>query len=423
MRLIKSTLFFAINVVRGLFMPIAVAFAYAKLDRFHNLLRGDVEAELKFFRNPMSISRALRENRQQYEIYKEISQTGLIPAAFLLHGSNTAVLAGFWGLMREAFDAEGHVPRDVLEVLAAEVSELSRCELCVSVHAAFMDGMGFTDAAAYYNSPKEDRNIDLLGKRHQDVVKWVSAYPQSDFFANFSGDDLDTEAKAELCGTALAFHYIGGIYPVIMTDLDFIHLFMKSTGLKNYREVPRVRDRVYRAAVSWIGHSMRKHRPPGQSVALGVLRRSGLNLSILEDIAWSMPNSYIANAAAGFLAATEELARSYVGEPAMGVIREYVRNQWDAIVDPSEGNNHWAKEAVAKASLDSEADRLAAEIGLMTALSPWQLNEERGVELLEIFVDEHSEVCQGNPDPALLGLLSWSRVQASRKFVARLAKL
>ena len=408
-------------LVRRLAMPLAVMLARVGLDKPHNFLRGDIEAELGLFQDPMSISRSLREEPDQYSIYKEISQTGLVPAAFLLHGSDTALLAGFWGLMREAFDSRGRVSRDVREVLAAAVSEAVGCELCVSVHAAFMDGMGFKAAAEYYQAPKSLRCLDRLPEPHQGVLRWYSMIRMERAGNGPSGASFDAEARAELLGTVLAFHYIGGIYPILMEDLDFIDLFMKCIGLRRFRKVPAVRDRIYRGAVFWIGHSMAKHRPQGESVALEILGSSDLDLSLPPDLGWCEPNRHIAVAAAGLLAAAERLAERTLEQPARMVIRSFVEKEWDAASDPAETDVDWVETALEKADLRSEVERLTSRLGLMTALSPWQLREERGQELLGEFLARRPKSRAESPDAALLGLLAWSRLQSSRKFVARLA--
>ena len=407
--------------VRGLLMPVAVALAHCRLDTFHNFLRGDIEAELRFFQNPMSISRALREDRQQYAIYKEISETGLIPAAFLLHGPDTAVLAGFWGLMREAFDADGYVSRDVLEVLAAEVSELVGCPLCVSVHAAFMDGMGITGPAEYYGQPAELRRCGLLAEPYRRLVDWLATYPREDFDATLLDSEFDPMAKAELLGTAFAFHYIGGIYPSIMPGSDFIEVFMRCTGLGRYQSSPRIRNRVYRMAVQWIGYSMRRHRPSGESVTLQILKNSNLDLDLTEDTLWALPNPHISTAVAGFLAATERLASEHLSRATLESVHNYVHGRWDGVEDPGETDAQWARDVAEDSGLGSQAERVATELGLLVALSPKQLSTAQGMRLLGSFVEISMTDDADDPDPALLAILSWSRLQATRRFVARLA--
>ncbi len=302
---------------------------------------------------------------------------GMRVEPFTLHDPVPALLAGFWMVCREATLA-GVVPRAHKEAVATAVSSANRCPYCVDAHVMMLHATGSHDAAAALATGGGVRDPTVRA-----LVEWA----RTSGTAPTAPPCASAVARAELVGTAVAFHYVNRMVSVL---LDETPLPVRGERWK----------RPLRRLVGWtLGATVRRAKEPG--AALAFLPDAPLP----SDLAWAAASPAVAGAFARFAAAVD-------GAGAVA-LDAGVRAQVTAVLarrphggEPGPGRA-WLDEATA--GFDGTR-RAEARLALLVARVPWQVDDAVVAAYRAMRPD----------DAALVAALAWSAFAAARDIGVRL---
>jgi AhpD family alkylhydroperoxidase len=320
------------------------------------------------------------------EVYRQAKrEMGLLPEAVVMFSPDTGILTASWATFREPLLA-GSVPRRYKESVAATVSRLNECPYCVDAHSIMLygGGAGTTATAVLAGLP-----TGQFGGEFAELCQWAelaSAAGTAPRAAPFP----DSWAP-EILGVLVEFHYLNRMINVLLTGT---FLFGD--------------DRARRIARRVVGRIMSKkinaENDPGASPGLPAAA------ALPPDLAWAAPSPPIAAAFTMLDSVSNEAARRAASPAVLDVVERTV-DGW--LGGPPGVSTSWVNEPLAALP---EADRPAARIALLAAISPYQITEA-DVQAYRV----------GHPgDRDLLGLLSWSAFLAARRvgsWAARAARV
>ncbi len=304
------------------------------------------------------------------EIYTQIKRDfGKVVDPFLLHSQLPKLLAGVWMACRET-ELVGKVPRTTKEAVAAAVSVGNQCPFCIDAHTIMLNAAGERTTA---NAIEGKRLYEIAEPKVKAIAEWALA-TTSPNNKNLRSPPFSKEEAPEIVGTAVFYHYINRMAIILLGDTP---LPSNSALLKS--PLKRVAGLMFRGAV-------KLHKNMGES--LDFLPPTDLP----DDLRWAKTNPVVAQAFARFAAATNQ-----VGEVSLS---PEVREQVAGFVERWQGESigvskQWMETETCQ--LD-EAQRSAAQLALLAALTPHQINERDILRFRDHFPD----------DTVLLGTLSWA---------------
>lgn len=311
------------------------------------------------------------------QVYAQIKRDfGALVEPFTLHSPSPGLLAGAWMACRES-QLVGNVRREIKEAVAATVSGINQCRYCVDAHTIMLNATGKIGVARSISKEKYDRISDL---RMRLIVKWASATP-SPKSEIIIAPPFSVEDAPEIIGTAVFYHYVNRMVTVLLgeTPLPFKYDCLKSP-LK---------------LLAGLYFSRATHHLKLSGESLRFLSESNLP----DGLGWAKRSPVIAGAFSRFAAFVEELGMQVLSEEVQTLINERIRD-WNG--EDLGLSRHWAMKIVKEVD---GASMVAGKLALLTALAPYQVNDE----VIHAFRHYFPE------DEKLLGVLAWGSFSPSRR--------
>lgn len=271
---------------------------------------------------------------------------GVVLPPYLAHLPAPEVLAACWAITREPAVGTA-VPRAVKEAVGAAVSATNACPYCVDVHTATMYALELSDAGAAIAAGRDDRIVDTELRA---VVGWARAtrLPGAPVLAD---PPFGEAARAEIVGTALAYHYINRMVSIFLVDSPF-----------GSRTGEFLKRGVKRLAAPGMRKALRRPAAPGDSLEfLPEVDGRG-------EFGWARRSPAIRAAFSRSAAAFDEAGRRSVSEAVRDMVLARLRN-WHGEQPPLSAL--WIDGALAGLP---DADRPAGRLALLTALAPYRVD-------------------------------------------------
>ena len=282
------------------------------------------------------------------QVYPQIKRDfGALVEPFTLHAPAPRLLAGVWMATRET-ELVGSVRREIKEAVAATVSQLNQCPYCVDAHTMMLHATSAHGISTAISRSDDDQIQDAAIR---EIVAWAKA-------TRSPGDPLlqrppfsETEAP-EIIGTAVAFHYTNRM----------VDIFLDETPLPSNRGW--LKGTLKRMAGWYFSRAARRRKVAGDSLAL--LPEAELP----ADMGWAAASPTVAGAFARWAAVVEIAGQEALPANVRALVREHIA-AWNGEA-PSLSRN-WVEKAVTG---PAEAEKPAARLALLTALAPYQIDED-----------------------------------------------
>jgi AhpD family alkylhydroperoxidase len=241
----------------------------------------------------------------------------------------------------------GIVRREIKEAVAATVSRLNQCPYCFDAHTTMLHAVSAHGTAAAISQVNDGEIQDPAIRQ---VVAWAEATRSPDDPLLQRPPFSEAEAP-EIIGTAVAFHYTNRM----------VDIFLDETPLPSNRG-------WLKGALKWMAgwyfsRAARRRKPAGTSLAL--LPEAELP----ADMGWAASSPYVAGAFARWAAVVEIAGQEALSANVRSLVREHIA-AWNG--EPPSLSRGWVDAALA--GLD-DADKPAARLTLLTALAPYQIDE------------------------------------------------
>ncbi|MCC3372065.1 carboxymuconolactone decarboxylase family protein [Cohnella sp. REN36] len=313
-------------------------------------------------------------NESFQPIYKQIQRDfGLIGDIFHMHSPSPALFAAVWAALRET-QLVGAVPRDMKEAVALAVSKRNECPFCVDAHSTLLAAAGNKAVA---KKIKENAVHEIKDANRRAIIEWTLE-TRSPGSPGLIRRPFSEQEAPEIIGTVVINNYINRMMDVLQHPTSIPkNAFLKAVFMK--------------AGAVYLSSTVRRRKQPGESLRF-------LPEALLPDnLRWARPHSAISRAFACLSVAANAAGESALDPNARMVVQRYLAH-WDG-KDPGL-SRQWAEHAVERLS---GASRTAAKLALLTAIAPYQVDEE----LIRLFRMAYPE------DVQLLHLLSWSSFTAA----------
>jgi len=311
------------------------------------------------------------------EVYSQIKRDfGKIVEPFSIHASFPKLLAGVWMASRES-ELVGVVPRSYKEAVAATVSVLNSCPYCVDAHSIMLYATGEKGIANAICDGKYDQISD---EKIRKIVKWTLSTLSPGSSTNY---DLpfSKESEPEIMGTVVFYHYINRIANVFLSETPLPSNISWLTGILKI-----VAGRMFSRAV-------KRSKSLGDS--LKFLPKADLPI----EFSWAKGSSNVSGAFARFASAVEEIGNTSIDSEVRYCVKEYIAS-W---MGENPGVSRKWVELPTKKLVGSK--RIAAQLALLTAISPHQVDEKIVLGFKRFFPE----------DIKLLGLVSWASFLAAKR--------
>ncbi|SDQ30337.1 carboxymuconolactone decarboxylase family protein [Thermostaphylospora chromogena] len=288
---------------------------------------------------------------------------GMLAPPVILHSPAPPVLAAGWAMLRESLLVSGTVDRVTKELVAREVSAGNACPYCADVHGATLRALpGHRDA------------------RLAPAAAWARASATA--ATAWREPPVSGPGGAELVAVVVTFHYLNRMVNVFLGDSPL------PPG------VPRgARGPAMRLFGLLMRPAARRAAVPGAS--LDLLPAAPLP----PDLSWAADAPHLAGAFAGAAASIEEGGRRALPDRVRALVADRVA-AWEG--GPAGLGRGWAARAAAELP---GAERPAARLALLTALSSYQVDRETIADFLRA----------GFGERALVEATAWASLTAARR--------
>ena len=264
-----------------------------------------------------------------------------------LHQADPVLLAGVWGLMREAFviNASERVTR---EAVAAAVSELNQCPYCVDVHTSMHKSAG---------SNKDILKGELGSGDSKEAIayQWASASltPDSKLIKHSQISEND---KPQFYATAICFHYINRM----------VNIFLDETPMPMPAANSQFMRKLSLSSLQFFGKRMvQLDGTPGE-----FLFETDNSLPLPEEFIWTKDNADIAGSLSRFSYAAEKAGKESLHSDVRALVTEHLNN-WNGEA-PGLGQG-WLNDLINTVDIDL---RPSAKLTLLSARASWQIDKK-----------------------------------------------
>lgn len=316
------------------------------------------------------------------QVYRQIKQDfGVIADPFRLHSPVPELLAGIWSVTRETGIAE-QVPWPVKEAVAAAVSQSNECPYCVDIHAAV--------ASVHASQPltdliKQGRTAEIADPSLRAVVTWALASRTSGS-APLLAPHFSLQEAPEIIGTTVIYHYINRM----------VHVFLPETLLPSLVRGGWIGDVVWSQVGRKLAHSHDQPKEAGASL------RFLPEADLPAEMSWAAPSPTISRAFAGWAALVNQTGTEILSPQVCTLVTD-VLQAW--MGEPPALSRAWVNQAVAGLP---EADQAEGSLALLTALAPYQIDEE----IIRAYRSHHAA------DAHLVGVVAWASFAAARRIAS-----
>ena len=311
------------------------------------------------------------------KVLEQASREFQLAPPITLHQPAPLLLAGVWGLMREAFviHSEGRVVR---EAVAAAVSQLNECPYCVDVHASMHVSAGGDDILA--NELATGTSASAL------AYQWASATltPDADVIRNppIPPDDIP-----QVFGTAICFHFINRMVNIFLDDAPMPMPAANSAVMRAFS----------RASLRFFGKRMvQLDGEPGAFII------DPEQMTLPQEFVWSTADPCVAGSLTRFTYAAEHAGREALHEDVRILVTEHLQN-WKG--EQPELGHRWVDMLVKQVD---KCLQPSARLALLAARASWQIDGR-------VVTEFRSDVAD---DQALVQAAGWASFAAVRRIAS-----
>ncbi len=281
------------------------------------------------------------------DVYAQAEREFDLVPPVTIHSPVDEILAGFWGLTREAYIV-GRVGRANREIVAAAVSQINDCPFCVEIHTAMLHATSQHELASTLLDPAAAKSSA------NPLAQWALATrtPGAPILASPPFLPADS---TQVIGTAILYHYLNRM----------VNVFLEPSPSPVQHGSHAARNRVGRVLgflFRW--RFVRIDARPGMSLAM--LPEAPLP----TEFAWARTNASVAGALARFSAAIEAHGERVIPAAVRDVVAA-VLHDWRG--DDPGLSMHWLDEATNV--LTDPFDRASARLALLTAIASYRVDE------------------------------------------------
>lgn len=320
------------------------------------------------------------------KVYEQVVEEFFINGPTTTHAVCPPLLAGLWMAEREIMLTDDRLTREDKEALGVTFAQVNECTYCEDLINSVVYGANQDELADRMRFRQHDQIRDRSTRRlHQWAMESYS--PDARIVRNAP---FDRNQAPEVIGCALMFNYFN----------RYAKVFFKGTPLKAPFRSRTIKTALYKLTGLELSDSVTRRLKPGRSTHF--LPPAELPL----DMDWAAHNPNIANAVSRWSAAMEEAAE--------GIVPEAVRTRIGAAVaawtgEPMPLSRSWLDTHTVGLS---RHERASARLGLLTALSPSQMDDQ----IVHEFQNQH------DGDMALVVTVGWAAFTASRRIARWLAE-
>ena len=312
------------------------------------------------------------------KVLEQASREFQVAPPVTLHQPAPLLLAGVWGLMREAFvvHSEGRVVR---EAVAAAVSQLNECPYCVDVHASMHASAG-GDGDILANQLRVGTSASAL------AYQWASATlsPDTEVIRN---PQIPSGDVPQIFGTAICFHFINRMVNIFLDDAPMPMPAASSHFMRSFS----------RASLRFFGKRMvRLDGKPGEFVI------DPDQVELPQEFAWSATDPNVAGSLARFAYAAENAGQESLHEDVRALVTTHLQD-WKG--EQPELGAGWVDTLVKQ--VDGHLQP-SARLALLAARASWQIDERVVTEFRSIVDD----------DRALVQVAGWASYAAVQRIAS-----
>ncbi len=311
----------------------------------------------------------------------------MIQEDFFINGSLTSrskvpeIMAGIWTAGRESMLVEDKVDRTTKDAICAVLSQLNDCPYCEDMLVSLVHAGGEHEAAADIFVQGDLADTDPLLRRR---LEWVRAIADPSNRV-VPATPFSAEQLPEVLGTLMA-----------MSDINrFSHVVMSDSPVNAPFGLQAVKAKALRVFGSELEVTRQTPLEPGR--ALDLLPPATLP----NDMVWARANPRVADALARWAAAVENESASVISQNTKDIV-EASLNAWQGEQVPI--SRSWVKSEVEP--LDGH-DRHIAELAIVLAKAPYQVDEGMAEAVLHACRDEEQFIC----------ILAWASFAGARRFI------
>lgn len=307
-----------------------------------------------------------------------------------LHRSQPRVMAAVWAVLRETLVVCDRVPRRTKEAIATAVSQVNECPYCIDAHDIMQRAAaaGRRPSGGLLDVEWGARFGQATATRETAAELLPGLLAPALFPAGGTRADVARAeaARAEVWGTAFAFHYINRVVAVFLGESPL------PTTLPVLGSISRAASAVYFAI------AMRREHLAGESLFL-LDPADAEDIHLPDDLAWATPAPHIEGAIAGLVSAVESAGNTVLSQAAQATITDQL-TRWDGTPPPIDRT--WLETTVTQLE---EPDRPATTIALLTARAPYRITPSD----ISNFREHHPG------DANLIAAVSWGALTAARQ--------
>ncbi len=313
------------------------------------------------------------------QVYSQIKHDfGVIADPFRLHSPVPDLLAGIWSVVRETGCAS-QVHWSVKEAVAAAVSQSNACPYCVEIHGAV--------ASTHASQPltdliKQGRTADIADPSLRAVVTWALA-SRTPGSTPLLAPPFSLQEAPEIIGIAVVYHYINRM----------VQVFLPESLLPSLVRGGWIGDVVWSQVGRKLAHSHDQAKEAGASL------RFLPEADLPAEMSWAASSPSISRAFAGWAALVNQTGTEILSPQVRHLVTTTLQT-WKG--EPPALGRAWVNQAVADLA---EADRAEGSLALLTALAPYQIDEE----IIRAYRVHHLA------DAHLVGVVAWASFEASRR--------
>lgn len=317
-------------------------------------------------------------------VYEQITDEFFINGPMTTLAVYPEMLAGVWMAEREILLTDNVLTREDKEALGVTISQVNGCTYCEDLINSVVYGANEQDLAETIRYRKQSEIVD-------DKTRLLHEWALNSYDHNAGilyNPPFSYDEAAEVIGAALMLNYFN----------RYVRVFFSGTPLKAPFSSKTIKSILYRLTGIELRESVTRRLKPGR--AIDFLEPAQLP----EDLYWAAGNHTISAAVSRWASVMDKVAEKHIPQN----IRDLVESEVNAWQGEAMGlSRSWLLPKVE--GLDY-ADTAAAQLALLTALSPAQMSDDIVITYKKYF-----------DDISLTVTVAWAAFVAARRVAGWLA--
>lgn len=313
------------------------------------------------------------------QIYTQIRRDFQLVPPLTLFSASPELLAGVWSIWRESQFVQGVMPRATLEAVSAAISRINECPYCVDAHTGMLHATSKHDVV---NAIFECNTLLINDDRTRQIVEWALATKTPGASILKSPPFTSIEAP-EIIGTTIVYHFVNRM----------VNIFLKPSPLP----IPTGSVKLRKMAIRLFGATIAK-RIVKRKVTAGDSLKFTTQAKLTKDFSWAISSNYISSAYASFNNLIEKLGEQIISDKVIKIVKHQIK-KWQG--EDMGLSQNWVNKLIV--DLDC-ADKPVAKLALLTAIAPYQVDENTINQFRVIHPDDES----------LLNVTAWASFSAAR---------